>query len=156
NFISSLAHDLPIRLSTPVERITRTAEGVTVQTATGSFRSRTVIVTASSKVLAGGAIEFRPALPAEYVAGFASLPLVSCYKCLLGFRSAAPFPDQFSIFQPLVDGATPAFFPRFWGTNHLEIIAGGDLARNLELNGTESAITDLLARLEVSFPGCTS
>jgi monoamine oxidase len=155
-FISSLGSDLPIRLRTPVERITRTADGVKIQTAKGSIRSKTVIVTASSNALAAGAIEFQPALPAEYVEGFASLPLVACYKCLLGFRSAAPFPDQFSIFQPLVDGTTPAFFPRFWGTNHLEIIAGGDLARNLELGGSENAIRDLLARLEVSFPGCTA
>jgi monoamine oxidase len=156
NFIRSLADELPVRLSTPVERITRTPEGVLVQTAGESFRSKTVIVTASSTALAGGVIEFQPALPREYVEGFASLPLVACYKCLLGFRSATPFPDRFSILQPIVDGPTPAFFPRFWGTNHLEIIAGGDLARQLERNRTESAITDLLARLEVSFPGCTA
>jgi len=156
NFIDSLAHKLPIRLNTPVERITRTPHGVTIQAAHQSFRSRTAIVTASAKVLAGDAIEFQPALPEEYVQGFASLPMVSCYKCLLGFRSAAPFPDQFSIFQPLVDGPTPAFFPRFWSTNHLEIIAGGELATQLEVNGTDNAIADLLARLEVSFPGCTA
>jgi monoamine oxidase len=155
NFITSLADGLPIRLSAPVERISRGPDGVTIQAGGQSFRARTVIVTASAKVLAGDVIEFQPALPEGYVEGFASLPLVSCYKCLLGFRSGAPFPDRFTILQPLVDGPTPAFFPRFWGTNHLEIIAGGDLARQLELNGTENAIRDLLARLEVSFPGCT-
>lgn len=157
NFIESLGKGLDIRLSTPVESITRTPDGVTVRTTTGlTFQTRTVICTVSMGALASGIIQFDPPLPPEYTESFARLPMVNLFKGFLGFRNADAFQalDGFStVIQ--IDSLQPTFFTRLWNTNVVEFLSGGPIADSLTGLGREAVIADLLARLEGTYPGCT-
>jgi monoamine oxidase len=64
--MTRLAGKIPVRLSTPVSKITWGGRGgVEVETARGTIKARAVILTASTNVLAGGGITFDPELPAR-------------------------------------------------------------------------------------------
>jgi len=62
--VTRLAGKIPVRLSTPVNKIEWGGRGaINVETARGTIRTRAVIVTASTNVLAAEAIKFDPELP---------------------------------------------------------------------------------------------
>jgi monoamine oxidase len=161
-FVANLAKGLNIQTNTPVTAIATTPASVTVQTATGkSFSSKTIIVTASTAVLASGGIAFTPALPAAYTAAFAGLPLANVYKCLMGLSGPrlnvpdSAFGTNFGVVLPLVAGDSAAIFPNFWNTNTVEFIANGALALDLETGGPAHAAQVLMAQLQTHFPGAT-
>lgn len=161
-FVTNLAKGLNIQTSTPVTSITTAPGGVTVQSATGKrFSSKTIIVTASTAVLASNGIAFSPALPAAYTAAFAGLPLANVYKCLMGLtgpRLNVPDPTfgtNFGVVVPLVAGDSAAIFSNFWSTNTVEFIANGALALDLETGGPAHAAQVLMAQLQTHFPGAT-
>ena len=86
NLISRLAQGLPVELATPVTAIDRgSAECVTVHTARGPIGARAVIVTASTGVLASGAIRFSPALPLATESAIHALPMGHSNKFALSF-----------------------------------------------------------------------
>ena len=86
NLICRLAQGLPVELTTPVTAIDwGSAEGVTVHTARGPIRARAVIVTASTGVLASGAIRFSPALPLATESAIHALPMGHRNKFALSF-----------------------------------------------------------------------
>ncbi len=158
NFISSLAKGLQIELDTPVQLISTSPDGVTVTASGQTFFAKTVIVTASTSVLAAGGIEFNLPLPTAYTKAFAALPLAHIYKCLLGFRTGEVFPgiDNLTFVVPLGNEDSPSFIVRFWQTNNVEVIASGDIAYNLETMGTANATRTLLAALDKNFPGASA
>jgi len=160
--VTGLAKGLSIQTCTPVTAIATSAGGVTVQTATGqTFTSKTIIVTASTAVLAGNGITFSPALPPAYTGAFAALPLANIYKCLMGLtgpRLNVPDPSfgtSFGVVVPLVTGDAAAIFPNFWNTNTVEFIANGALAVDLETGGPAHAAQVLMGQLKTHFPGAT-
>jgi monoamine oxidase len=61
--IAKLGEQLPVSLSTPVNRITWGSRDVTVETPAGKIAARAAIVTVSSNVLASGNIKFAPDIP---------------------------------------------------------------------------------------------
>jgi Flavin containing amine oxidoreductase len=75
--LAKLAAGLPIQLSTPVKRIDWGGRWIEVLTARGDLRARTVIITASTGVLAAGKIRFDPELPKRYVDAIGDLGLGS-------------------------------------------------------------------------------
>ena len=86
NLISRLAQGLPVELATPVTAIDwGSAECVTVHTARGPIGARAVIVTASTGVLASGAIRFSPALPLATESAIHALPMGHSNKFALSF-----------------------------------------------------------------------
>ena len=60
--LAKLAAGASPRLSTPVTLIDWDRRGVDIRTGKGRLRTRTVIVTVSTNVLAAGKIEFKPEL----------------------------------------------------------------------------------------------
>lgn len=102
-----------VRLRSPVTRIARDAEGVTVETAQGDrFAARMALVTVSTGVLAAGRIRFEPELPADKQAAIRGLPMGLMNKVILEFSTADVFPQQ--------DGAR---LENVW------LLYGGDLGR---------------------------
>jgi monoamine oxidase len=75
--IGKLASGLPVRLSTPVVRVEWDRNGVDIVTSKGSLRSRAVIVTASTNVLAAEKIVFKPELSRRQLDAAAALSLGS-------------------------------------------------------------------------------
>jgi monoamine oxidase len=154
NFIQSLANGLPVRLNTLVQRINRSASGVTIDTNAGTFRGKTVVVTASTGVLRAKGIEFRPALPSVTQEALDALPLGVVCKAFLGFKR-----DIFPSFKPMTTvtqlSQEPAitYFAKFWGTNIVEILADGDIAIKIEGMSRTAQIDYLLRRLEENVPG---
>jgi len=73
--LARLAEGLTVQLATPVKRIEVSRRGIEVGTKKGSLRTRTVIVTVSTAVLAKGAITFDPELPHRHSEAIAKLPL---------------------------------------------------------------------------------
>ena len=75
--VAKLADQLPLSLSTPVNRIEWSAREAGVQTPAGRIAAKAVIVTVSSNVLAGGSIKFAPDLPKRTLDAAAKLGLGS-------------------------------------------------------------------------------
>lgn len=88
-----------VHLRSPVTRIARDGEGVTVETRPGEhLLGRMALVTVSTGVLAAGKIQFEPMLPADKVAAIRGLPMGLLDKVILEFSTSDVFPQQ--------DGAT--------------------------------------------------
>jgi monoamine oxidase len=75
--IAKLGEQLPISLSTPVNRIVWSRRDVTVETPSGRIAARAAIITVSSNILAAGSIKFEPELPKRYLDAAAKLTLGS-------------------------------------------------------------------------------
>ena len=70
---------LPVSLDTIVEAIDWRGNDLRISTNRGNIRSKAVIVTVSTGVLASDAIKFNPALPAEKLESFDSISM-GCYE----------------------------------------------------------------------------
>ncbi len=73
--VAHYGRDIPVSLDTPVTAIDWSGDGVAVETARGTIRSRIVMVTVSTGVLSSGAISFSPMLPVEKQESFARTPM---------------------------------------------------------------------------------
>lgn len=130
--LAKLAEGLPIRLSTAVTKIDWSGRGVAVETAAGTIRARAAIVTASTSVLAAGAIRFTPALPKRQAEALAAL---SCgaYEHLIVHLPGNPMeakPDE--PFVVKADGAATAKpLARIGGSDWWYLDIGGRFARDL-------------------------
>jgi hypothetical protein len=81
--------------------------------------------------------------------------MVNLFKALMGFRTTDPFPlNGFSTVIP-IQAPNPTYFSLLWNTNNVEFLCGGPIADSLTSMSRDAVITDLLARLEVTYPGCT-
>jgi monoamine oxidase len=78
-----LADGLPVALSTPATRVNWSGRDIAVETPAGRIATRAVIVTASSNVLASGAIGFTPELPKRQLDAAAKLSLGSTDRIAL-------------------------------------------------------------------------
>jgi monoamine oxidase len=163
NFVAGLAKGLTVLTNTPVKSIATSAGGTaTVTTAAGqNYSAKTVIVTASTGVLAANGISFSPALPAAYTQAFAALPLNPIYKALLGFNTSGGFSftpkvPGFSAVLPLGSPSHATFFVRFWDTNTVEFLADADVALQLETGGPAYQRSILLPALDAAFPGAAA
>jgi monoamine oxidase len=84
---------LPVALATRAERIRWGGDDVLVETARGTLRSRAVIVTASTNVLASGRIAFEPGLPPAKLEALAAIPTGEANKVALAFERDVLGPD---------------------------------------------------------------
>ena len=75
--IAKLGEQVPLALSTPVNRIAWSNRDVTVETPAGKIVARAAIVTVSSNVLAAGNIKFTPDIPKRQLDAAAKLGLGS-------------------------------------------------------------------------------
>ena len=87
--VGALAHNIPVRLQSPVKRVTWGPDGVIVATKNEVYRASKLLLTVSAGVLASGAIEFEPELPQWKLDAIAALPMAHFDKIVLFFRDGA-------------------------------------------------------------------
>ena len=75
--VAKLGEQIPISLSTPVNRIVWSKRDVTVETRSGRIAARAAIITVSSNILATGNIKFDPELPRRHLDAAGKLTLGS-------------------------------------------------------------------------------
>jgi monoamine oxidase len=143
NFIATFRDGLDIALGTAVRRILWGAgSGVRVETTNGTLAPRAVIVTASTGVLASGAIGFDPPLPHDVIDAIAGLPLGTVDKIGLEFSR-----DVFGAIAANSgvtkddDTQRPTLvLSRFAGQPQANVFVWDDLATELEARGSAALI----------------
>lgn len=143
-FGSIVAHrgrGAPVRLNTAVRHVRWDGPGATVETDAGAIRTRAVIVTASTGVLASGAIRFTPDLPLATQQAVADIPMGMLAKIPLKIR------DQRFGLEPFTDvllarrGRRDLYFLSFpFATDLMIGFVGGDLGWELSAAGEAAAI----------------
>ena len=132
--------DLPAVLNTAVRRIDHSgADRIRVETDRGTVKARAVVVTASTDVLAREGIRFHPALPRKAEAA-AALPLGLADKLFLRVTKPELFPVEGYGLGASDTGRTAAYHMRPFGRPFIECFYGGELARDLERDGTAAAL----------------
>jgi monoamine oxidase len=146
---ASLPRSIDLRLSTPVESIELDRRGVTLATGLGPVRARAAILTVSTAVLAGDAIN----LPADLDAwrrAAACLPLGRNEKLFLEIVGASPFLPETRVLGNPRDRRTAVYFIRPFGWPVIECFLGDESARIVEEMGPGAGFahaTDQLAAL---------
>ncbi len=139
DLIERMAAGLPIRLSMPVTRIAQGANGVRVMTGSGEIEAKAVIVTASTNVLASGAIRFDSQAVQPVLDRVADVPCGSYEKVAVALRRLPTEMDTpFIWLDPadgtrganvqVVAGAAPMLIAHFGGNDAVELAAEGDPA----------------------------
>ncbi|KQY75574.1 hypothetical protein ASD25_12035 [Brevundimonas sp. Root1423] len=141
SIVAHRGRDLPVRLNTPVRGIRWDGPGALVETDAGSLRTRAVIVTASTGVLASGAIRFTPDLPIPTQDAIADIPMGMLAKIPLQIRN-----QRFGL-EPFTDvllarrGRRDLYFLSFPFTSDLMVgFVGGDLGWELSAAGEAAAV----------------
>ncbi|MBL8568066.1 MAG: FAD-dependent oxidoreductase [Phreatobacter sp.] len=134
--LAKLAEGLPIRLATAVTRVDWSGRGVNVETPAGTIRGRAAVVTASTAVLASGAIRFAPAIPRRQLDAIQAL---SCgaYEHLIVHLPDNPMdakPDQAFVVKADT-AATAKALARIGGSDWWYLDIGGRFARDLAAAG---------------------
>ena len=146
--IARLAEGLPLRVACPVTRIDWRGRDVVVETAAGRLTARQVILTLPTDVLAGGGIEFLPALPAEKLQAAADLPLGANLKVFLKVEGQPFGPPHDHQLPTRYDRAESSFLHAHpFGRPVVAGYFGGDIARELEAAGLAAAADFLEAEL---------
>lgn len=134
--LARLAEGLPIRFGAAVTRIDWSGRGVAVETPAGTLRARVAIVTASTSVLAAGAIRFAPGLPRRMEEAIGALTC-GAYEHLIVHLPGDPMearPDE-----PFVvkadTAATAKPLARIGGSDWWYLDIGGRFARDLAAAG---------------------
>ncbi len=132
---------LPIRLGTAVRAIRHDGPGVQVETDAGTLSARAVIVTASTGVLASGAIRFTPELPAATQQAIADIPMGMLTKIPLQIPASALGLDPFTDLMLARDGKRDLYFLCHPFSYDLMIgFVGGALGWDLSRAGQGAAI----------------
>jgi monoamine oxidase len=139
--LARLAADLPVRLATPVRRIEWDRRGVDVETSSGVLRARTVIVTASTNVLASEKIEFRPELSRRQLDAAAKLSLGSFDHIALELPgNPLGLQRDDLVFEQSKSLRTAALLANVSGTSLHLIEVAGDFGRELAADGRAAMI----------------
>ncbi len=125
---------IDVTLDCPATLIEHEGAMLRVETPRGSLRSRAVIVTVSTNVLAAGLPRFRPALP-DKLAAAAALPLGVADKVFLRLDDAEEFPNDSHLYGAIDRVRTGSYYLRPMGRPLIEGYFGGRLARDLEAEG---------------------
>jgi len=150
-FVARFGKDVPVRLSSPVTRITYRGPDVRVDTVKESFRARRALVTVSTGVLAAGKIAFDPPLPARKHAAIAGLPMGLLNKVILELETDVFPPTAMPNSWVLHDGPgrdDVAFVVKPFGAHAAIAFYGGRRAWELERLGDRAAIDDATRRLK--------
>ena len=141
SIVAHRGRGLPVRLNTPVRRVRWDGPGAVVETDAGAIRTRAVIVTASTGVLASGAIRFTPDLPVATQDAIADIPMGMLAKIPLLIR------DQRFGLEPFTDlllarrGRRDLYFLAFPFSYDLMVgFVGGDLGWELSAAGEAAAV----------------
>ncbi len=151
--IAGLSAGLPVRLGVAARGVTQTAKAVTVETSVGKIEARAAIVTASTSVLASGAIAFAPGQARDLLPSIAKLPCGAYEKVALALRGL-PAEAEGKLFC-MVDpgGGAPAVDFQVMATDPPLMIAhlAGRVAREVAAGGEQAMIAFAKERLTMAF-----
>lgn len=139
--LARLAAGLPIVLATPVSRVAWTNRAAQVETPAGRIDGKAVIVTASTNVLASGALKFSPDLPRRHLDAINKLGLGSRERIALEL-SGNPLGlqnDDF-IVEKSTGAETGVLFGNVGGSSLCVVEIAGGFGRDLSASG-EAAMT---------------
>ncbi len=147
--IAHWAGDVPVSLGTTASRIDWSGEGVVVETDQGSIRARAVIVTVSTGVLASGAIDFSPVLPARKLESFEKVSMGLYNHIALQFSEDVfgMGPDGYLMFRVSHDRKGFGVLTNAGGHGLAYCDVGGSWARDLERESAESRIDYAMGEL---------
>jgi monoamine oxidase len=141
--LASLAEGIPVQLSTPVTAITNTGRILAVTTPKGTLNARAVIVTASTNVIASGAIQFSPSLSRE---PFGRLSLGSYDHIALELTgNPLGLDSDDPVFEKSANTHTAALLANVSGTPLCMVDVAGAFGRDLSAQG-EAAMVDFAAQ----------
>ena len=132
--IAACGEGLPVVLGCPVNRINHLEKRLSVETSQGVVAADQVIVTLPSAILAENEGLFAPALPEKTEAAH-GLPLGLADKLFLSLADAEEFEKDSRMFGAIDRTATAAYHFRPFGRPQIEVYFGGQLARELEVEG---------------------
>jgi len=141
-----------LRLSTPVTAIDHGGRVVRIETRGGALSARVVIVTVSTKVLASGALKFKPALDGKLHAA-ACLPLGFANKYFLAVEDGAPFEAETHLLGNPRRAETGSYYLKPFGRPVIECFFGGPGARALEREGFDAGFAFAQDELASLFGG---
>lgn len=149
--ISRYGRPVPARLGVEVTRIDhRHAGRIGIETNQGKISARAVLVTVSTHVLAAEKIAFVPPLP-EKTEAAARLPLGLADKLFLRLANPEALPADTHMLGSTSRGATGTYQLRPFGAPVVEAYFAGDLARDLEREGSEAAFSFAADELATHF-----
>lgn len=152
DLIARMATGLPVRLATPVTAIVERPGGVRVETQAGAIEAKAAIVTASTNVLASGAIRLGPGPARDLLDRIADVPCGAYEKVAFALK-ALPAEVAGKLFCMVDPGDGPAVDFQIAPTDPPMMIAhmAGDLARGLAAAGPEATIAFARERLVSAF-----
>lgn len=140
--------DLPVRLSTPVEAIDWSGQGVRVTTPAGSLQARACIVTVPVGVLKAGSIRFTPELPEPTRSGLSGLEMGALTTIGLRFEgSRFDLPPNSEVWDSMGDRTGFSFVLWPYDRNIAVVYFGGDHAREVIRLGEAAAVEVVLEQL---------
>jgi monoamine oxidase len=148
-FVESLAHKLPLRLSTPVRRVRLGGPRARIETENGTIEAAIVVVAVPAAVIAGGGLAFDPPLPEAVLQCCHDLPGGLVDKVGLRFRKT-PLAGLAGYLAPHGDNAAAALrvlVPPGVGNFCIAEISGAE-AVELEAAGETAQIDFALAALK--------
>lgn len=140
--LAKLAADTSPQVSTPVTLIDRDRHGVDVRAGRHRLRTRTVIVTVSTNVLAAGKIEFKPGLSRRVLGACHDLALGS-YDHIGLMMPGNPLdlrPDDL-VFEQSSGARTAALLGRVSGTDLHMLQVAGEFGRGLTAQGETAMLS---------------
>jgi len=138
--LAHLAQNLPIRLSTPVHRVSWGSR-VSVETDAGRIKANHVIITASTDILLSDRIAFEPALPKSHSDALGQLRLGSYDHIALELEGNPLCARQDDIiFEQASDERTAAVLANVGGTSLAMVEVGGRFGRSLSAQGEQAMV----------------
>ena len=141
---------LALRLSTAVNAVALEKGGVALTTPAGTVRARAVILTVSTAVLAGGALEL-PAELAPWREAAVSLPLGRNEKLFLEIVGDAPFEAESQVLGNPRDARSASHYIRPFGSGVIESFFGGEGAAAVEESGAAAGYDFAIGQLVALF-----
>jgi monoamine oxidase len=141
SIVQRRAGGLPIRTGTPVRGIRYDGPQAAVRTDDGEIRTRAVIVTVSTGVLAADVIQFTPSLPVETLQAIQDIPMGMLAKIPLQVPRGAFGLEPFTDLMLARDGYDDLYFLCHPFNYDLMVgFVGGDLGWEISRAGRDAAI----------------
>lgn len=136
--IAALLPEATLRLACPVRRVDITGQRVRLETDRGTIAARAAIITASTAVLASGAIGFG-AEADDHLHAASRLPLGLADKLFLGLGDGHPFEAETHLLGNPRDAGTGSYYIMPFGRPVIECFFGGTGAEALDDAGAAAA-----------------
>lgn len=142
------AEGLDIVLATSVTAVDYSGAGVVLETARGTIRAKTAIITVPVNVLKSGTIRFSPSLPARTLGALDGLGMGALTKLALKFEGTKfGQRDWMQFFDTGSKGDLVNFEFWPWGSDLVVAHFGGDYARSVASQGEAAAVDHILGKL---------